>query len=170
MTVSQHGMELRRTAIRHRRLALLTILNLVYWMVLFVALTERGNGPGINRGSLYDRMGDFVGLISPICWLGSAYLINRLVCEILPRRSWKSFIVATVGCMPMVQIVPAIYVCYVMNTYWQKLDIESSWWRPARRHLKWLEQEGGCFGCGYNMEGNESGICPECGATVGKHS
>lgn len=38
-------------------------------------------------------------------------------------------------------------------------------WLP--RHERWSrKQEGCCLDCGYNLKGNTSGICPECGKEI----
>ncbi len=38
------------------------------------------------------------------------------------------------------------------------------WWRKKRMQLK---RVGKCPSCGYDLTGNESGVCPECGKTIG---
>ncbi len=35
---------------------------------------------------------------------------------------------------------------------------------PLRRYRR--RRRGECIGCGYNLTGNESGMCPECGETT----
>jgi hypothetical protein len=30
----------------------------------------------------------------------------------------------------------------------------------------WRESRGGCRGCGYDLTGNRSGVCPECGTRI----
>ena len=39
---------------------------------------------------------------------------------------------------------------------------------PAYWLIRWrrLNQAGGCLSCGYNLTGNISGVCPECGMAV----
>jgi hypothetical protein len=37
-------------------------------------------------------------------------------------------------------------------------------------HPKAMDQEGTCEGCGYDLTGNVSGICPECGRPVTIHA
>jgi hypothetical protein len=38
------------------------------------------------------------------------------------------------------------------------------WWdRPGELRRRWRER-GQCVGCGYDLRGNVSGICPECGS------
>jgi hypothetical protein len=42
-------------------------------------------------------------------------------------------------------------------------------WRRALPHLRAeLLAAGRCLGCGYDLTGNASGACPECGAAVPK--
>jgi len=36
---------------------------------------------------------------------------------------------------------------------------------PLRRHRR--RRRGECIGCGYDLTGNESGVCPECGQQIG---
>lgn len=36
---------------------------------------------------------------------------------------------------------------------------------PLRRHRR--RRRGQCIGCGYDLTGNESGVCPECGQQIG---
>jgi hypothetical protein len=50
--------------------------------------------------------------------------------------------------------------------YWLLLIVVSplviwSWWRDRRRFPR-----GRCCECGYNLTGNVSGVCPECGMAV----
>ena len=37
------------------------------------------------------------------------------------------------------------------------------WWSDARSFVA-----GGCEACGYDLTGNSSGVCPECGTSVGE--
>jgi hypothetical protein len=39
---------------------------------------------------------------------------------------------------------------------------------PVRE--KWRRRQGRCVGCGYSLEGNVSGICPECGGRSPQHA
>jgi hypothetical protein len=36
------------------------------------------------------------------------------------------------------------------------------------RELNTIHQDGICDRCGYNLTGNTSGICPECGLKIGE--
>lgn len=38
---------------------------------------------------------------------------------------------------------------------------------PYRRHMRRVRL-GLCLSCGYDLTGNESGVCPECGTEVGR--
>ncbi len=38
---------------------------------------------------------------------------------------------------------------------------------PMRRWRRWRRKERGlCLTCGYNLQGNVSGVCPECGTEI----
>ena len=37
-------------------------------------------------------------------------------------------------------------------------------WRRVRRHRR--RRKGWCLGCGYDLQGNVSGVCPECGSAM----
>ena len=59
--------------------------------------------------------------------------------------------------------VPQAIVLLLLSAY-------PAWWlaRTARRIL-W-HRRGGCPICGYDLRGNVSGICPECGTPLGSHN
>jgi hypothetical protein len=40
------------------------------------------------------------------------------------------------------------------------------WFRRRLRHLRILRAVGCCPSCGYNLTGNTSGVCPECGTAI----
>jgi hypothetical protein len=40
-------------------------------------------------------------------------------------------------------------------------------WFARQRRLR-AEREGGCVHCHYNLTGNVSGVCPECGSAIAK--
>ncbi len=46
------------------------------------------------------------------------------------------------------------------------LGVQVFWRRPLRIHIRQALSQRGiplCLGCGYNLTGNVSGTCPECG-------
>lgn len=42
------------------------------------------------------------------------------------------------------------------------------WWRKSRREkrVEYHRKNGICVNCGYDLRGNTTGICPECGKPV----
>jgi len=57
------------------------------------------------------------------------------------------------------------YFLYV--PYWLVLSVSTPIWLTLRRKhqipLRW-KAEGKCVGCGYDLTGNTTGVCPECNA------
>ena len=41
-------------------------------------------------------------------------------------------------------------------------------WLPELRRIRSGVPPGHCSGCGYNLKGNESGVCSECGAKISR--
>lgn len=42
----------------------------------------------------------------------------------------------------------------------------SAYWLRLRRRRRWRQRQGRCYHCGYDLQGNASGVCPECGRRV----
>ena len=61
--------------------------------------------------------------------------------------------------------VPAWFLFILVASYPALVFIRSIGWR--RRYRK---KHGRCVQCGYNLEGNVSGVCPECGTEYPKAS
>ena len=56
---------------------------------------------------------------------------------------------------------------WLVCPFWVLLLILLGWaLLLRRRYLAWLNSAGKCRQCGYNLTGNVSGICPECGCPV----
>jgi hypothetical protein len=51
------------------------------------------------------------------------------------------------------------YWCVVVLT----MPLPAIWLIQKRRHTRFLNRSI-CRSCGYNLTGNTSGVCPECGA------
>jgi len=52
------------------------------------------------------------------------------------------------------------------SVYWPLLFALVSWVRHRWRLRNAAEDDVPCEGCGYDLRGNISGVCPECGAVV----
>ena len=79
------------------------------------------------------------------------YVIARLAPQSLtPHHVWRPFIADGVLVMPL-------WICLVITA----VPTGYLWWRDRRRI-----PPGHCRKCGYNLTGNVSGVCPECGEKV----
>ena len=64
----------------------------------------------------------------------------------------------------------SVVLSYAMFPIWVVTILFFAWpsvalWRgPLRRH--WRRKRAQCLCCGYNLTGNTSGICPECGTPI----
>ena len=81
-------------------------------------------------------------------WFGLGYLKGDL------HRGGKSGADASAVSIPLWMITFVLSLCTLMPL---------TGWRRRRR-----EQRGLCVRCGYNLTGNVSGVCPECGAAAGR--
>jgi hypothetical protein len=54
--------------------------------------------------------------------------------------------------------LPALFTMYLGIVYFCRA------YRRIRRR-----REGRCLSCGYDLTGNVSGVCPECGTAIAKH-
>jgi len=88
---------------------------------------------------------------TPREWAEFACNIARLAPESLaPHVAWRPFITNGVLVMPL-------WICLVITA----VPTGFLWWRDRRRI-----PPGHCQRCGYNLTGNVSGVCPECGEVV----
>lgn len=55
-------------------------------------------------------------------------------------------------------VVMPLWICFVIAAG----PTGCLWWRDRRRRIP----PGHCQNCGYNLTGNVSGVCPECGEVV----
>jgi hypothetical protein len=75
--------------------------------------------------------------------------------------------------IPVLQAVVALIIAYDV---WQGEDrLGDGWagtrviWRKYARELPFAPRGIQCVACGYNLTGNVSGRCPECGTTIPDH-
>jgi hypothetical protein len=59
-------------------------------------------------------------------------------------------------------IVPLWFVFAV----WSVLPLRWWWLWRGRWRREWRIRQGRCGRCGYDLTGNTSGVCPECGAKI----
>lgn len=64
---------------------------------------------------------------------------------------------------PTIQVINGVTFCYF--PFWMPILVlcipTAIIWRRDRRH-----PEGHCQGCGYDLTGNVSGVCSECGSKI----
>jgi hypothetical protein len=94
------------------------------------------------------------------------------------KRNWRFWAGAavTVGCLFAADRLVLRHVRYTfivdlvvigVAAYVGTFIGERLWLRVAIRYLQGrLTEMGRCAGCGYNLTGNTSGVCPECGIVV----
>jgi len=69
------------------------------------------------------------------------------------------------GVLAAIMMFAAAFVALVSLSSW-------SWWIWQRRTGKWLARrealrsQGRCPSCAYDLSGNVSGTCPECGTAI----
>lgn len=57
----------------------------------------------------------------------------------------------------------AAYAIAVVGVLWNVVLFAIR--NPERRRQRWTAQ-GRCPSCGYDLNGNQSGVCPECGTRI----
>jgi hypothetical protein len=75
------------------------------------------------------------------------------------RNDWHRRLDAPVGSVAHWQVVAATAV---LPAGWASLRGRRAWVRRRRKAM------GLCLRCGYDLRGNVSGTCPECGSSVGR--
>lgn len=65
---------------------------------------------------------------------------------------------------PVAYTVHALYTPWVLWTFLAALLPAAAFWRRRRRLSR--SRRGLCTACGYDLTGNVSGVCPECGNAV----
>lgn len=132
---------------------ILWLLSLKWWMGAtgpnFVVSIGHGSvhitGPGIYR----DHLNDFYGRFG----------VNRALCEpfgtfLIEGKSYVNFGALTVAW----QVAFPLLLPLVLSSV-----VTALLYRRVRRI-----RPGHCSTCGYNLTGNESGICSECGTKIGE--
>jgi hypothetical protein len=84
-----------------------------------------------------------------------------------PRRTIadvSAWTVATVGPHREVQVALPLWALAVVLGLIPVVSLLR--WRVRSRVQQWRTIRGRCLSCGYNLTGNTTGICPECGTTI----
>ena len=102
-------------------------------------------------------------------WLAiPASLLLAIAILAFGRRNNPLFVAAAVVAGIISLGVVAMGLVQEARVFWWTL--RWSWW--SRRMERWTarreawQAQGRCVGCGYDLTGNESRVCPECGTKV----
>lgn len=117
-----------------------------------------GNSPpqdfGIEQISPLSRMGR--GLLTEYDFSGARHLWNRLGFVAISRPvfgSGTSYVVISTPDWAVVGALSVLPLAGILRRHWIR--------RIRKRGLA-----GRCVTCGYNLTGNVSGVCPECGSPI----
>jgi hypothetical protein len=94
--------------------------------------------------------------------------------HIRPGRSWSATITAaTISTMLLIVFnsllqgrSDRLYLFLQISFGWYFSFVVACLVRLAFFLIRPRTVEGGCQECGYNLTGNESGVCPECGTAI----
>jgi|GEM_PF-3336712 len=147
-----------RLARDQRILAWLTVL----FAAAHVALLFSDTSPGrIVVGAI-----SIAGMI----WVGLYLACAVAVGVIASQLRMKPAIVLLIGILafvPFVSLLPIIAVQARLNRFWKSVGLRPTVFGVDPAMAEGLQHGTRCAGCGYNLQGNESGVCPECGRAIG---
>ncbi|UCE59596.1 MAG: hypothetical protein JSU63_19400 [Phycisphaerales bacterium] len=147
--------------IRKTIIVVLTVLavgTLLLWAVALpwtLVYQNQGNDTGIHRGVLFAYWG--------MPWTVKGWYFSRASTAGLTHVSiWWPMITQTGGFSSRLSgvFVPLFWVALLTGIYPTIACIRG----PLRRWRR--RRKGLCLNCGYDLTGNESGVCPECGEAV----
>jgi len=95
------------------------------------------------------------GVIAGVAFnMGVHFLLSRTPGTIIVPRTLPSFVFLTFLGNLMVSGIVSVAMCHFLTLWW------------TRRQRAKLLRAGLCTNCGYDLTGNTSGVCPECGAPI----
>ena len=97
-----------------------------------------------------------------ITFLCAAILLGTIA-EQLRFGPMAVLAMAVTAWLPLVGLFPIAYVLINMNRRWKELGLRPGVFGVDAEHVAQLRQWPRCVACGYDLRGNTSGICPECG-------
>lgn len=156
---------------RQRRFACLLIASPFVTGVFLLMPVTTAITPGrasIQVG-MYGMQGLALIVVVTICLLTSRYI------AILSRSmtfgiSSNRVVITILGLMPLVQIGVGLFVLNGLKQEWKRLGLHFGLFGPSDAALDRVAESHGCYRCGYDIRGLESGTCPECGNRVERYS
>ena len=89
------------------------------------------------------------------------YIFSRTISAPLLR-----IVVGLLSLVPILHVLLGIVLCVQLRNDWIAHGIAASWRGVSRDARRMLWTELWCHSCGYNLQGNKSGTCPECGKRI----
>ena len=150
-------MNFRRLACDQRRLAALTFafiaMHVGFVFVDPVALAL--------RGPVWLLMAGIWALLYVVC----AALVGSIVSQ-LRLNAAIIVLIGVLAFVPFIGLIPIVAVQAQLNRFWKLRGLKPSLLGVDPALAEGLQYGTRCAGCGYNLQGNESGVCPECGRNV----
>jgi len=153
---------------RHRRLARC----IVAWLVTVLMMLAAHGLAAWGRGTLPDGLLIWMLWFSQFGWLFLLYLYGAIfvyagyLLKHCVRNSLLSIALVLLCFVPILQVVIGLMLCIWIARAARELDIEATWRGLPDSAVARLVGVNYCRGCGYDLTGNKSGVCPECGRDV----
>jgi len=120
----------------------------------------------IMPGPLAGMLAAFCILFWPILYILLIYFIIGLAVNYPVAYSLLWSVVILLTLTPLVQWFAGV-VLWVMLLYdWRQQGLDVHWDGPTTAALRAMEVRKLCHQCEYDLTGNESGVCPECGSPI----
>lgn len=101
-------------------------------------------------------------LIWVITFLCAAILLGTIA-EQLRFGPMAVLAMAVTAWLPLIGFIPIAYVLIRLNRRWKELGLRPGVFGVGAEQVAQIRQWPRCAACGYDLRGNTSGICPECG-------
>ncbi len=125
---------------------------------------------GIALAQQFSDLAERVGLVCFFIYLFlyvcQLYLIIGLAVNYPVAYSLLWSVVILLAFTPLVQWVTGVVLCVILLRDWRQQGLEVHWYGPTTAALRAMEVRKLCQQCEYDLTGNESGVCPECGSPI----
>jgi uncharacterized RDD family membrane protein YckC len=155
-------------------------------LALMSALGTRligGPGPGAATTGLVEALDMLLGyLVFPLIFAlkeaiagkspGKALLGLQVVDSTTfePIGAWQSFKRNLPLFIPLIGVLTCLFTMYKGRRWGDGWANTKVLWLKRAHRVPFAADDRLCIGCGYDLTGNTSGICPECGRPVDKQS
>lgn len=110
-------------------------------------------------------LSQFAWLLLLLLW-GAIFVYAGYFSVRAVENSLISLVLLAACFVPIVQVLVGIAFCWTLRAQWRRHGIEASWRGLSRATLDELMSTDHCRACGYDLTGNVSGVCPECGTIM----